>query len=212
MSTSSIEIKTIFTDIKLSLPIGSWTAILGASGIGKSTFLKSIKLEAACMWQADLLLPWLTVIENVLLPLSLHGKANIEQAMRLLQKLKLAHAAELYPHQLSGGMKQRIALARTLIQDKSLILMDEPFSALDTITRHDLQNLAQELLTNKTVLFVTHDPAEALRLADHIYIMHGNPATLSLAANLISASPRDTHQTEIITIHKNLLSQLAEVA
>ena len=103
----------------------------------------------------------------------------------------LGNEANHLPQQLSGGMRQRVALARTLMQDKPIVLMDEPFSALDAVTRHHLQNLAYQLLQDKTVVLITHDPQEAIRLANRLYIMQGRPAfteSLSLPA---SVTPRN---------------------
>ncbi len=102
--------------------------------------------------------------------------------------MELGDAIHLYPAQLSGGMRQRVALVRTLLEERPIVLMDEPFSSLDVITRLKLQDLAAELLAAKTVLLVTHDPLEALRLADRVYVLHGAPAVLS--EPLIPDGPR----------------------
>ena len=94
-----------------------------------------------------------------------------QRAMSLLESVGLAEYAHAMPQQLSGGMRQRVALARTLMQDKPIVLMDEPFSALDAVTRHKLQTLAAHLLQDKTVVLITHDPQEAVRLAHHLYVL-----------------------------------------
>ncbi|MCV5261820.1 ATP-binding cassette domain-containing protein, partial [Escherichia coli] len=101
---------------------------------------------------------------------------NKQRALTLLSQVGLADYPDAKPAQLSGGMRQRVALARTLMQDKPLVLMDEPFSALDAVTRHKLQTLAAELLKDKTVVLITHDPQESVRLAHHLYVLQGTPA------------------------------------
>src|SRR3990167_3228776 len=118
----------------------------------------------------------------------------------------------LYPHQLSGGMRQRVALVRTLMEEKPIILMDEPFSALDAITRYKLQALAVDLLKEKTVFFITHDPSEALRLAHIIYIMQGRPAFLKPVAHLSSAIPRELTDPETSKLQTDLFHQLANMS
>ncbi|GAL36098.1 hydroxymethylpyrimidine ABC transporter ATPase component [Vibrio maritimus] len=117
------------------------------------------------MAQQDLLLPWLSVIDNVCLASRLNGKkvddVTHQKALVLLDQVGLANKATARPAELSGGQRQRVALARTLMQNKPVVLMDEPFSALDAVTRHKLQELAADLLKDKTVLLITHDPQEA---------------------------------------------------
>ena len=102
----------------------------------------------------------------------------------------LSNQSNNLPEQLSGGMRQRVALARTLMQDHPVVLMDEPFSALDAVTRYRLQNLACQLLQNKTMVLITHDPQEAIRLANQLYIMQGRPAFAKLLAIPDSGTPR----------------------
>jgi putative hydroxymethylpyrimidine transport system ATP-binding protein len=134
----------------------------------------------------------------------------INKAKNLLDLVGLKNAISLYPNQLSGGMRQRVALARTLFEDKPVVLMDEPFSALDTITRIKLQTLASDLLKNRTILFVTHDPLEALRLADHIYIMAGQPASVHAPLMLSSSTPRDPGTPDIMRLQAELLYELTK--
>lgn len=107
-------------------------------------------------------------------------------------------------------MRQRVALVRTLMENKPIILMDEPFSAVDAITRYKLQELAVHLLKDKTVLFITHDPMESLRLADKIYIMHHQPAQLKLVAQLASHAPRALNHPELMQLQAQLFHELAE--
>lgn len=201
-------------NLSLSIRKGHWTCLLGKSGCGKSTILRYLanllpietqisgglpqvqqqylQHNIAYMGQEDLLMPWLSALENVCLHKKFMGKTTTQDrqnAVQLLAELGLEEKIHVYPRELSGGMRQRVALARTLIQDKPVILMDEPFSALDAVTRHQLQSLAFERLRHKTVLMVTHDPAEATRLAHEIFIFQPNQlATTKI--NLTTPPPR----------------------
>jgi putative hydroxymethylpyrimidine transport system ATP-binding protein len=105
-------------------------------------------------------------------------------------------------------MRQRVALIRTLLENKPIVLMDEPFAALDAMTRYHLQELAAKLLHKKTVLFITHDPGEALRLANDIYVMQGSPAQLKAIAHLSSVTPREVTDVETWALQKDLLDEL----
>ncbi len=131
------------------------------------------------MSQKDLLLPWLSVLENVRLGARLRGETSdtTPRALSLLKAAGLATRANDRPDTLSGGMRQRAALARTLMEDRPVVLMDEPFSAVDPLTRLGLQDLAARMLAGRTVIFVTHDPMEALRLGYRVLVLNGNPAT-----------------------------------
>jgi putative hydroxymethylpyrimidine transport system ATP-binding protein len=185
--------QVLFQDLSLTLEAGQWTCLLGSSGVGKSTLLKllaglpsggefsgdigasdaqPIGSRIAYMAQSDLLYPWLTVYGNVVLGQNLRGEIEDgERANELIRQVGLQAHRDKRPHQLSGGMRQRAALARTLMEDTPLVLLDEPFSALDTRTRREMQELAFRLLQDKTVLLVTHDAAEALRLAQTLLVM-----------------------------------------
>jgi putative hydroxymethylpyrimidine transport system ATP-binding protein len=147
--------------------------------------ISTLENNVAYMAQQDLLFPWLNVLDNICLSSHLSSSQFLkhkitedekEKAIELLTLVGLEGEAYKMPSQLSGGMRQRVALARTLMQDKALVLMDEPFSALDAVTRHRLQDLAAQLLVDKTVLLITHDPQEALRLSHCVYILQGKPA------------------------------------
>lgn len=223
--------KIIFDHLDLSVAAGKWSALLGRSGVGKSTLLRlligldceevhvsgkiyadnaqPLTKQIAYMSQEDLLFPWLTVMGNAILGVTLRAEhcsaADIEQAKYLLAKAGLEAEFNAYPHQLSGGMRQRVALVRTLMSKKPIVLLDEPFSALDTLTRFELQQLAVEMLKAKTILFVTHDPFEALRLADDIYVMSGQPAQVSHVKQLTTSSPRAIDDPHVLDGHRQLM-------
>ncbi len=190
----------IFKNIRLQLHAGQWTCLLGQSGIGKSSLLRMIAglltesdsapgthiqidtsdhspLTGRIAWMAqqDLLLPWLRVLDNVLLGVRLRGNGRLPndfktRAVELLERVGMGGFERRYPASLSGGQRQRVALARTLLEDKPLVLMDEPFSALDAISRYKLQALASELLRDRTLLLITHDPVEAVRLGHQVQV------------------------------------------
>lgn len=222
----------LFAGLDFTLAGGAWTCLLGPSGVGKTSLLKLIaglvepwaesRLtcsdgrplagRAAYMAQQDLLLPWLSVLGNVTLGVRLRRgdmRAAELRARKLLARVGLAGREGDRPAALSGGQRQRVALARTLMEDKPVILMDEPFSALDAITRHRLQALAAELLSGRTVLLVTHDPLEALRLGHRIHVMSGRPATLDRPMEPAGAPPRDVSDPALLAGQGELLTRLA---
>lgn len=182
--------KPLFSNLSFALDQGRWTCLLGASGIGKSTVLrllaglpaggefdgtiscsdgKPLAGRVAFMAQSDLLSPWLTVRDNVSIGSRLRGEQiDTKKVDSIIARVGLAEHALKKPAQLSGGMRQRAALARTLMLECPVVLLDEPFSALDARTRAEMQELSFSLFDARTVLLVTHDPAEAARLGHRI--------------------------------------------
>ncbi|MFC3024535.1 ABC transporter ATP-binding protein [Vibrio zhugei] len=176
-----------------------------------STDIDGVHGHIAYMAQQDLLLPWLNVLDNVGLSTRFStremAKQETSRAMALLTQVGLADCAYAMPAQLSGGMRQRVALARTLMQDKPLVLMDEPFSALDAVTRHKLQTLSASLLKDKTVVLITHDPQEAVRLAEQLYVFYGTPARAEPLSVPAAAPPRII-DGECAALQQAILQQL----
>lgn len=177
----------IFQDTSIDLVLNGWTSLVGRSGVGKTTLMRCLSglermrtpLRTVLMTQNDQLLPWKTTLDNVVLPdLLRREKPDRDHARDLLKSLGLAGKELALPNQLSTGMRQRVALARTLYQEADLILLDEPFGALDALTREQLYPLVMAALSQKTVLMVSHDPQEVMRLSQRIYLMSGKPAHL----------------------------------
>jgi putative hydroxymethylpyrimidine transport system ATP-binding protein len=221
----------IFRSLNFTMAAGQWTCLIGPSGVGKSTLLRlisgslrdhfsgSIRFDdrlnpvglTAWMAQKDLLLPWLTVVENVCLGARLRGNMSgkvYERAISLIENVGLGDYTDALPDQLSGGMRQRVALLRTLMEERSVILMDEPFSALDALTRLKLQDLAAQLVKGATVLMITHDPLEALRLGHRVYVMAGKPAQIGEALVPPGLPPRKPGDPEIMTLQAELINRL----
>jgi NitT/TauT family transport system ATP-binding protein len=187
--------------VSLAVNDGEFVSIVGPSGCGKSTMLNVIAgllapaegsthvagidgqgagSRIGYMFQKDTLLPWATALENVCLPMDVKGSRDGHKARALMQLVDLTGFEAHYPNQLSGGMRKRVQLARLLAQDPDVLLMDEPFGALDVQTRLGMQNLINELWEEieGTILFVTHDIPEAVYLADRIEILSANPGTI----------------------------------
>ncbi|MGF6950572.1 putative hydroxymethylpyrimidine transport system ATP-binding protein [Neobacillus sp. B4I6] len=220
----------IFDQISLDVKPGEFVSVIGASGSGKSTLFKLISglLEPdqgdimvngqktgkrlgsiGYMPQKDLLLPWRTVLENVLLPLEVTKEpkqARIPEIREWLSRFGLAEYEKAYPNELSGGMKQRVAFLRTLMTGKDLLLLDEPFGALDSLTKRNMHSWLLGLWgeLQKTVLFITHDLEEAVLLSDRIYLLQ-DTGIKKIKVNL--ARPRSSqliYQSEFITMRKEL--------
>jgi len=225
--------KPLFQEVSLRLPGGRTTCILGPSGCGKSTLLKLIAGSAslpftgqihfeprpeegravAWMAQHDLLLPWLTLVENVLLGARLRHELSEplrHKALHLIHEAGLTGYEHALPSALSGGMRQRAALLRTLMEERPVLLMDEPFSALDALTRVRLQNLAARMTTGATVVLVTHDPLEALRLGDRIVVLAGSPAQVAEIIEPGGATPRQADDPALAAHYAPLLALLMQ--
>ena len=197
----------VIDDLTLSVEAGEFLAILGPSGCGKSTLLRVIarlnepdsgtlevtpsdaKFKTAYVFQEAHLLPWLTVLENAALPLDLTGVDKAERlarASRVLAEVGLTEAESRYPAQLSGGMRMRVSLARALVTEPSLLLLDEPFAALDEITRFRLDVRLRDLWIERgmTVVFVTHSITEATFLANRAVVLTRRGCRIKLDRNL----------------------------
>jgi putative hydroxymethylpyrimidine transport system ATP-binding protein len=224
--------RTIFTGLNLTIAPGQFVVLLGTSGVGKSSLLKivaglarptagsvtttqggALSGHVAYMGQTDLLYPWLTVVGNVTVGARLRRQTpDRARAMHLLERVGLADRAAALPSELSGGMRQRAAIARTLYEDRPIVLMDEPFSALDSFTRAHVQNLAAELLGGRTVLMITHDPLEACRLGHHLVVMSGAPAMLGPPVTVRGATPRAPDDPELLRTQGRLMTLLTKLA
>ncbi|MGG7567973.1 ABC transporter ATP-binding protein [Rhodovulum sp. DZ06] len=222
----------LFGPLSLHIPGGRWTCLLGPSGVGKSTLLRLIAglpahvdfdgaVEAddgaplagrtAWMSQADTLLPWASALDNVLIGARLRGEApDRARARALLSRVGLSGFEARRPAALSGGQRQRVAIARTLMEDRPVVLLDEPFSALDARTRAEVQELAAETLSGRTVLLVTHDPAEAARMGDVIAVMEERG--LEAIAPPPGAPPRAVDDAATLSMQGALLRRLREGA
>jgi ABC-type nitrate/sulfonate/bicarbonate transport system ATPase subunit len=190
-----IDNKKILSNINMDIENYGITVILGSSGSGKSSLLKSIIGEykhyqgsitncnsISYMPQGNTLLPWLNVSDNITLPFELSKKEiNIDNLSNIISLLKLEESKKKFPHQLSGGMKTRVMLARTFIEEKDLIILDEPFTGLDYIHKLEIYEWIKTLekTYHKKIIIVTHDIDEAIELADIIYILSGSPSSFS---------------------------------
>lgn len=209
------QVVTALRDISFSVPEGTFLVIVGPSGCGKTTLLRIIAgLEEqtggtvevrrtakgrplnSMVFQDKSVLPWMTVRDNVAYGLRLRGVPRTERnavADRYIAMVGLSKFADAYPHQLSGGMKQRVSIARAFANDPEILLMDEPFSALDEQNKILLQ---QELLriwegTNRTVIYITHSIDEALNLGDQVMIMTAHPGRIKAVVDIDLPRPRD---------------------
>jgi NitT/TauT family transport system ATP-binding protein len=225
---------TVFKDIDLNVKTGEFVSLLGPSGCGKSTLLNIIAgldnatagsvtsedkeltspgSDRGVVFQEAALMPWLTVFDNVMF--GLKKKMNKEDAKkRAIQYLKLVHLSKFinsYPHELSGGMKQRVAIARALAMDPSILLMDEPFGALDEQTRSMLHKEVQYIweTTRKTIVFVTHNIREAIILSDRIVLMGVRPGGIINTFDVDIPRPRKQSSPEFVELEEKIMNQLA---
>ncbi len=197
------DARGFFSPFQLTLQKGHITCLVGESGCGKTTLLRLLCGLDACqsrqnfttsdvayMSQLPNLLSWLTVIDNLCLAQKLtNTQPQTAEAFALLDRVGLSHIADAYPNTLSVGMQQRVCLLRTFLQKKPIVLLDEPFSALDHDTRIDLQSMLVDLLSESAVLLVTHDWLDVMRLAQRVYVIKGWPAVLApMQVNLPTAN------------------------
>jgi NitT/TauT family transport system ATP-binding protein len=212
--------------ISLSAGRGEFVCIVGASGCGKSTLLSlvagldrptsgtlDVRGRTALMFQDAALLPWRTAASNVQLALKLRGVGKAERkqrALELLELVRLGEFADKRPHELSGGMRQRVALARALAQDADVLLMDEPFGALDAITRDILHDELERVVDAKglTVVFVTHNVREAARLGDRILLLSSRPGRVVAEFDVDVPRPRRIEAPEVSAIAGDVTVQL----
>lgn len=215
----------VLDNVNLSIAKGSFVSIVGPSGCGKSTLLNLIAgLDQAdegaiyvndeqvtkpgpdrvVVFQSDGLFPWLTVLDNVTYGLKLNGMSkekSEEKALEYLQMVHLSKYVDSYPHQLSGGMKQRVAIARALVMEPDILLMDEPFSALDEQTRmvlhHELLNIWQR--TKVTIFFVTHNIREAVQLSEEVIVFATRPGRLKKMFSVPTS--KDGIMPDSVTMH-----------
>jgi len=231
---------TAIRDVDLDVRAGEFVSVVGPTGCGKSTTLSLVSgLEpptagtvevhgrdvsgipdgVGYMFQADAVLPWKNVLDNVAIGLRYRGVAKNQAHARArdwLDRVGLTGFEDRYPHQLSGGMRKRVAMAQTLITEPDLLLLDEPFGALDVQTRELMQNELLELWsgTGAAVVFVTHDLTEAISLADRVVVMTAGPATVKDVVTIDLPRPRDVEEIrltpEFVEIYKRVWDSLRE--
>lgn len=233
--TKKLEELSVLENINLSIEEGELVCLLGPSGCGKTTLLRLIagldypssgeivangevvkkpSGDRAVIFQQYSLFPWLTVLQNVTFGLEMTNagskEENIAAAERYLESVGLIDFKDSYPHELSGGMKQRVAIIRSLLNHSPILLMDEPFSALDMQNRHSLQ---EQLIGvwkrfKNTIVFVTHDVDEAVYLADKIVILDKNPGRIANIVEVDLERPRKRESQEFIALQESIVGQL----
>jgi len=225
--------------VSFDIATAEFVCIVGPSGCGKSTLLNIIagfipptggdiriggkqvtghgQDRGVVFQDFAQLFPWRTALGNVAFGLEMKGLGKDEReaiALRQLGLVKLEKFARSYPHHLSGGMQQRVAIARALAYNPAVLLMDEPFAALDALTRDDMQRLLADVWreTGKTVIYVTHNVAEAVYLADRVVVMTPHPGRLKSEISIALPRPRDPLSVEFLGYQKRLLGELGERA
>lgn len=217
----SFKGKTVLDRISLDIPSGQFVALLGESGSGKTTLLRALAgldddaesrghfrtpESVSVLFQDSRLLPWKSVVDN--LTLGLRRPDAVHSARSMLEEVGLADKADVWPSTLSGGQKQRASLARSLLRTPDLLLADEPFGALDALTRLKMQALLMRLVERKrpTIILVTHDVDEALLLSDRILVLKNGQIAEDHAVSV--PQPRREHQIEISSLRTRLLKSL----
>jgi NitT/TauT family transport system ATP-binding protein len=224
-------------DVDLTVRPGEVVVLIGPSGCGKSTLLdlvagvsaptvgdllcdgapvRGLNKRVTYMTQRDTLLPWRTALDNAALPLEIRGVGRAERHRRAREALAatgLSDAEKRRPHQLSGGMRSRLALARVLLSDANIVLMDEPFAALDALRRVRLQQLLLEIRreSQQTLLYVTHDLNEAIALGDRIILMGSHPGRILLERQVDIPHPRDVARVRTMPEAEQLYAELWSV-
>ena len=232
---------TAVRDVSLTVEAGEFVSVVGPTGCGKSTLLNmaagllapstgqvrvfgeplaGLNRRAGYMFQAESLMPWRTALGNVMAGLSFGGASDADARTRAgewLRRVGLAAFGDRYPHQLSGGMRKRVSLAQTLVLDPDIILMDEPFSALDVQTRALMENEVLDLwgAKRKAVLFITHDLDEAIAMSDRVVILSAGPASHPIGEFRIDLErPRDVAEVRtaprFVELHKAIWDQLRD--
>jgi NitT/TauT family transport system ATP-binding protein len=229
----------VLQSLDLDVKQGEFIVLLGPSGCGKSTLLNMIAgflkpsggeiriggktvtghgMDRGVVFQDFAqLFPWRTALGNVAFGLEMKGVGKAEReriAREQLRLVKLEKFVESYPHHLSGGMQQRVAIARALAYNPAVLLMDEPFAALDALTRDDMQRLLADVWreTRKTVVYVTHNVAEAVYLADRVIVMTPHPGKVKAEIRITLPRPRDPLSVEFLDYQKELLHHLGQTA
>lgn len=230
------ETRTVhaISDVSLDIRDGEFVCVVGPSGCGKTTLLnilagfieptagkilidgvarRDAKLSIGVVFQEYALFPWRTALGNVEYGLEVKNVPKAERrktAMHYLHLVHLEDTANIYPHHLSGGMRQRVAVARALAYDPALLLMDEPFGALDTQTREHLQELTEEiwLSTRKTIFYVTHNLSEAVYLGERVIVMHPNPGHIHDVIEVDLPRPRDPLGAAFVDIQRRLTDSI----
>jgi NitT/TauT family transport system ATP-binding protein len=228
---------TALRDVSFSVEPAEFLCVVGQSGCGKTTmlniaagFLKPTKGEVVIGGRAVTgkgldrgvvfqdfaqLFPWRTAQRNVEFGLEMKGVAKQEReeiALRFLKLVNLEKFARSYPHELSGGMQQRVAIARALAYNPAVLLMDEPFAALDALTREEMQRFLVDVWkeTKKTVIYVTHNVAEAVYLADRVIVFSPHPGTVKAQVKISLPRPRDTLSVEFLEYQKEIVGHIVE--